>query len=121
GGINYLNPSLFPSFEKLNIDDEKYQAVLSIPYYNVGSENIEWIIDDWDLNSRQSFQLALFSKLPLINVKLSRTILAQAQQLGAMVSKDSLSDDLRAKLNDKPILVMYDRATVRDSSHHIVP
>ena len=121
GGINYLNPSLFPSFEKLNIDYEKYQAVLSIPYYNVGSENIEWIIDDWDLNSRQSFQLALFSKLPLINVKLSRTILAQAQQLGAMVSKDSLSDDLRAKLNDKPILVMYDRATVRDSSLHIVP
>lgn len=120
-GVNYLNASLFPSFDKLNIDYKKYQALLSIPYYNVGSENIEWIIDDWDINSRQSFQLALFSKLPLINVKLSRTILAQAQELGAMVSKDSLTADLAAKLNDKPVLIMYDKATVRDSFLHIVP
>ena len=119
--VNYLNPSIFPSFGKLKIDYKKYQAILSIPYYNVGAENIEWIIDDFEKNSRQSFQLSLFSSLPLMNVKLSRTILPQAQQLGNLVSKDSLSSELRQKLNDKPVLVMYDKAFVKDSSLQSIP
>lgn len=91
-----------------DLDYSAYQAILPIPYYNVGSEDYPYTLDDPDAWSKYTYQLYLHSQVPLMSVKLSRTPKAYAHDYINMLLTGEIPDSLNAALNDKPILVVYD-------------
>lgn len=106
---NPLEPTAYQYLSTLKIDFSKYQAFLALPYYNVGSENSDLIIDDAEVLSAPSYQLALYSGLPMMNTKLSRTVVSQAAALDSLVAFDVMPIELRQKFNAKPILIMVNK------------
>lgn len=85
-----------------------YQAILPIPYYNVGSEEYAYTLDDVDQWSAYTYQVQLKSGLPLMSVKLSRTPKTFAHNYVQMLIDGQMPASLREKMNDKPVLVIYD-------------
>jgi hypothetical protein len=89
------------------IDASQYQAILPLPYFHVGSENV-WVEPKCDI-LRQSFIGTLKSGLPSMGVMLSRTSLSQTYKSLALVSNQVspilLLNDLP---NKKPLLLMVD-------------
>lgn len=106
---NPLAPEAYHYLSSLKIDYSKYQALLALPYYNVGSEVSPLIIDDVEALSVSSFQMVLHSGLPLMNTKLSRTVAAQAAQLDSLVAFDIMPKAIKEKLDSRPILVMVNK------------
>ncbi|MBL7966912.1 MAG: hypothetical protein JNK09_07910 [Prolixibacteraceae bacterium] len=89
------------------IDVEKYQAVLPLPYFHVGSENV-WREPKCDI-LRQSFIVSLKSGLPSMGVMLSRTSLSQTYKSLSLVSNPVspflILNDLPSQ---KPLLLMVE-------------
>ncbi len=89
------------------INKDDYQAILPLPYFHVGSENV-WLEPKCDI-LRQSFIVTLKSGLPSMGVMLSRTSLSQTYkslELACIpVSPYRIKNDLP---NHKPILLMVD-------------
>ncbi len=85
----------------------QYQAILPLPYFHVGSENV-WLEPKCDI-LRQSFIVSLKSGLPSMGVMLSRTSLSQTYKSLALVcqpvSPYPILNDLP---NKKPLLLMVD-------------
>ena len=88
--------------KEINLNN--YQAVLTLPLFHVGSENI-YKSSSLDL---ASWQVSISTGLPLIGVELSRTSLSQTHKSMALVKapfeKLSYLADLRSK---KDFLVIY--------------
>ena len=101
-------------FDSLKTDLKQYQAILPLPYYVVGSEDYPHTIDDNNLWSAYTMQLSLYSHLPLMSCKMSRTPPAFSIALLDMVCNDTLQPLLKSKLNDNPILIPFDRNLVND-------
>lgn len=91
-----------------DINYADYQAILPIPYYNVGSEDYPYTIDDVDAWSAFTYRLQLKSALPLMSVKLSRTPKTFAHDYIQMFLDGEMPETLKDNMNDKPILVVYD-------------
>lgn len=89
------------------IDKNEYQAVLPLPFFHVGSENV-WLEPKCDI-LRQSFIVSLKSGLPSMGVMLSRTSLAQTYKSLALVSNPVSSYQILKDLpNRKPLLLMVE-------------
>lgn len=122
--VNNVSPLAASEYKQLNqlkIDFKNYQAILPVPYYNVGSEDYDHTIDDLGDFSSFSYQLSLHSRLPLMSCKLSRTPPRFSQELLTLVTHDSVSTDLKKYLLDKPILVAVDRKFIHDSTQGCIP
>ena len=89
------------------IDFDTYQAILTIPSTQVGSENYDITIDDQPAWSRYWMQLSAFSGLPQFNCKMSRTAEKQAQAQVDLFLNKKVPDLILNNLNEKPILVVY--------------
>ncbi len=111
---NLFAESQLQPMRKLGIDYAKYQAILPLPYYIVGSEDYPHTIDDNNDWSIFTMQLSLATKLPLMACKLSRTPPAFSIALLDFVANDSLQPMLRERLNAKPILIVLDRNLLND-------
>lgn len=124
-GVNHpsylTNNAESKSLEQLKINFKDYQAILPVPYYNIGSEDYNYTIDDLGEFSPFTYQLSLYSSLPLMSCKLSRTPPRFSQELLALITNDSVSTELKQLLNDKPILVAMDRKFLHDSSQTTIP
>lgn len=90
------------------INPDNYQAILPLPYFHVGSENI-WI------ESRNNMQemtmiASLKTGLPTTAVQLSRTSISQTYKNYALVTEPfepyAILNDLP---NDKPFLLLFNR------------
>ena len=97
------------------INPEDYQAVLPLPYFHVGSENV-WL--ESKCNSvQQSLIVSLKSGLPSMGVALSRTSISQTYkslELACIpVSPYRIKGDL---LNQKPLLLMVDNCNELNQS-----
>jgi hypothetical protein len=89
------------------IDVENYQAILPLPYFHVGSENV-WREPKCDI-LRQSFIVSLKSGLPSMGVMLSRTSLSETYKSLALVSNVvSPFMILKDLPNQKPLLLMVE-------------
>jgi hypothetical protein len=89
------------------IEFNEFQAILPLPYFHVGSENV-WVEPKCDI-LRQSFIVTLKSGLPSMGVMLSRTSLSQTYKSLALVENPVLSFEILKDLpNRKPLLVMVD-------------
>lgn len=104
-----------------NIDWRRYQAILPLPYYTVGSEEFNYILDDDDNWSNYSYRLAMISHLPLMSCKMSRTPLSYTRMLLNFVAYDSLDAELQKRLNEKPVLIALNRKEQTDSASRLVP
>jgi len=97
------------------IDKNQYQAVLPLPYFHVGSENV-WLEPKCDI-LKQSFIVSLKSGLPSMGVMLSRTSLSQTYKSLALacqpVSPYRIEMDLS---NQKPLLLLVDNCKELNSS-----
>lgn len=107
--------------DHLKINFNEYQALLPVPYYNVGSEDYDHTIDDLGDFSPLTYRLSLYSKLPLMSSKLSRTPPRFSKDLLALITHDSVSAEMKRLLNDKPILVAVDRRFIHDSALSMIP
>ncbi|MBW8050539.1 MAG: hypothetical protein FVQ77_09410 [Cytophagales bacterium] len=109
---NYLtNESYIEEMKSLTnkVDFSKYQAILPIPYYHVGSENYDYTIDPIESFCTQTMQLSLMSNLPLMSSKMSRTAEYQVKEFFELFIEEDFPKDLSKLLSDKPILVLYDK------------
>lgn len=119
GKANYLEAaSIQKEFEGLRIDYSKYQAILPIPFYNVGSEDYRYTIDDYELWSQFTFRLGIYSDLPSMANRLSRTPPAYAKAIIDLVARDIVDTSLHRLLNEKPVLVVTNKTYV---SMNILP
>lgn len=89
------------------IDRNQYQAILPLPFFHVGSENV-WMEPKCDI-LRQSFIVSLKSGLPSMGVMLSRTSLSETYKSLALVSNAvSPFQILKDLPNQKPLLLMVE-------------
>jgi hypothetical protein len=112
-------PALSQLTATLNPAD--YQAILPLPYFHVGSEDMELTVDDDDAHATQSFQLSLRTGLPLMASKMSRTPPSQARALLSLFGPGAADDELLTQLRQagKPVLVLVDQAYY-DGSHPMI-
>ncbi|WP_460622280.1 hypothetical protein [Hymenobacter tenuis] len=89
-----------------------YQAILPIPFFHVGSEDMELTVDDHNPHSLQCYQLSLRTNLPLMASKMSRTPPEQMKQLRSLFDPSGPSPELLGRLRKvgKPILVFFDQS-----------
>ena len=89
------------------IDPTDYQAILPLPFFHVGSENV-WLEAKCDI-LRQSFIVSLKSGLPSMGVMLSRTSLSQTYKSLALVNNPISPFQILNDLpNKKPLLLMVE-------------
>jgi hypothetical protein len=90
------------------IDLTRYQAMIPLPYFHVGSENI-WIDGGCDIVS-QSFIAIKNSGLPCMGVMLSRTSVSQTvENVGLMLEPSCSSVKMGRFPSKKPFLLMAAR------------
>ena len=88
-----------------DIDTKKYQAILPIPFYMIGSE-VDSLMLGMDDNWRtRTFVLSLQTDLPLMATNLSRSAVVQHEALLSIFTKNGANDYLKTRLDDRPILV----------------
>jgi hypothetical protein len=113
---NLFSSEQLNSFSKLKVDYKQYQSIIPIPYYIVGSEDYPHTIDDNQTWSSYTMQLSIYSRLPLMSCKMSRTPVEFTLALLDMVSNDTLQPVLKSRLTDQPILIAVNRNLVNDPS-----
>lgn len=90
---------------------DDFQAVIGLPFYHIGSEKI-WLMDvDEASTSYELFKISLHTKLPLIDVMMSRTSWAQTFEMIQIIDGPYTQKKYFDKLNDKPILVLWNEST----------
>lgn len=106
-----------------NIDFSRYQAILPIPYYNIGSGNFWWPYD-YTYSMQQSQVLSLQTGLAVTAAMLTRTAPLQAiKQLQLVLEPYRPPLILEDYPNDKPLLLLWDhyqkeREEYRDQYPH---
>lgn len=88
------------------IDAQSYQAILYLPFFHVGSEVSEYIIDPDENGCVEAFQLSYLMHLPLMDCKMSRTPEKQAISIFEFVTTGKPDNYLSSKLNSKEILII---------------
>jgi hypothetical protein len=93
---------------------KRYQAILPVPYYHVGTE---WHDEPSNLNTdpddphcNHTYQLSMITGLPLMSHKATRSISQQAEQLYSIFKPGGPDPALLALLDQRPILVFLDTA-----------
>ncbi|MBC6988393.1 hypothetical protein [Hymenobacter sp. BT491] len=108
------DPAQFPELAPLlqGLRPEQYQALLPVPFFHVGSEDLPLTVDDDNPHSLHAYQLALRTNLPLMASKMSRTPPAHVQALRTLFDADGPAPELRTRLRaaGKPILVLFDQS-----------
>ena len=97
------------------------QAIIPIPFYLVGSETSQLVIDDYEGWSNFSYRLAVRSKLPLIASKLSRTPTYYDSLIMNMMTTDKIDSPLLQRLSAKPILIVVNKKLIADHTLPVVP
>ncbi|MEZ4989677.1 MAG: hypothetical protein R2824_04670 [Saprospiraceae bacterium] len=102
----------FTDIPGLGLDE--YQAILPIPYYNLGSDQFWWDVSGFI--GQKSMTLSLQSGLPLTAAMLTRTSRGQTLNQLQLVTEPYRVPKLLADLpNDKPLLMAWD--TIRNKEY----
>jgi hypothetical protein len=81
----------------------QFQAIMALPYYHIGSE--QFSVED-GAAQQGSMKASWQTGLPLVNVMLSRTSLAQTCNSIQLLSDSSIHKKIIAAMNQKPLLVL---------------
>lgn len=119
--LNQLNASssefldtYYPKlFESLNIKAADYQAIIPLPYYNLGSEKI--YITNSDLSVYQSLKASYSLGLPIASVYMSRSSISRSYKLAQIFSSELIQKEIVYDLPDKrPFLVLSTSAVLNE-------
>lgn len=94
----------FPS-----LDFTKYQCILPIPYFHVGSESMDKTMETNDPFFDRMLSLSSHSNLPLMSSKMSRTPEYQLDLFINMFTQDTLPETLSKKMTNKSVLLVYSK------------
>ncbi len=96
------------TFSTINISS--YQALLPIPYYHVGSDNYDITMDPERVWARESMQLSMAWKMPLMATQLARTANYQAINLTGMFQTGTLAVDMVELMDSRPVLIIIKKS-----------
>lgn len=99
-----------------SIDTNSYQAILPIPYYHQGTEDLTHTIDAPIFWLNQTCQLQRVTNLPLMSSQMGRTPQYHALELYTIFTQPKPSTNLLKRMNDKPVLVMYSKELNKDGN-----
>jgi hypothetical protein len=95
----------YPEHWLKTVDFSPYQAILPLPYYHIGSENI-WMEYNYELH-QQVQKTAFHTGLPDMGVNLSRTPLSETLKSVQLVLEPCDIPEILAELPDnRPILIL---------------
>jgi len=105
---NLFNPSLV-SQDYINaikkIDSNNYQAIITLPFFHVGSENFSLPVNHDAFKS--SIITSFYSGIPLICSNLSRTSIKESKKIIQLLSPAFYKKEIRNDFNNsKPVLVI---------------
>jgi hypothetical protein len=96
-----------------SLDFSRYQAILPVPYYNIGSDNYWWSLSGFIGQKTQT--LSIQTGLPLTGAMLTRTSLGQTvNQLQMVMEPYRLPRLLNDLPNNKPLLMAWDEERLAD-------
>jgi len=103
GEADYPNPP--QELAQKNYSSNDFQAILPIPYYNIGSE--ELYLERSGSALYHSCKLSYTTGLPIATGYLSRTSFEKAYKLGQLLSSPFIDKSVLADFNnDKPLLLL---------------
>ncbi len=113
----------FPSItihETVMQNNDKYQAIVLLPYVHIGSENI-WLSDGEELFS-PAFVYSLKTGIPITSVLMSRTSLSQTWQQITPFYYHTGAAEILKKYNEKSLLIIArnDTVTLKPVYKHII-
>jgi len=101
------------------IDKNKYQAIIPLPYFHVGSES--HIRDVPDFTKSSAMYLAYYSKIPLLATSSGRTSIDETRKLMQLFLPSFLKKEAQADFKSKkPFLVMYVKDALEDNEQNIL-
>jgi len=90
-----------------DLDWNKYQAILPLPYFNIGSGIWGFSLDGGHFYNRDIFQITLCTGIPMMSIQSARTPVSHTKDFFSIFMAETPNEYLLEKLNDKPILVLY--------------
>ena len=98
--------SSFP--ETIDLDFGDYQAILTVPYYNIGSDQFYWEPEGFII--QKSLTLSIQTGLPTTSAAMTRSSRSQTLQQLQLVTEPYREPTLLEALpNDKPFLMLLDQ------------
>lgn len=98
------------------INTGRYQAILPIPYYCVGSEEFDYTVNANGQWREYTMQMQLRTGLPLMSFEISRTPPAYSKALLELVAGTAADAGMMAKFNNKPVLVAVHKKMAADTT-----
>lgn len=103
-----------------NFKPEQYQAILPLPYFHVGSENLKLEATDPEI-VKQSYIVSLKTGLPLMAVASSRTSISQTLKLLSLVMDPSQPLAVLKELPDqRPLLLVVRENALTENERRLV-
>jgi hypothetical protein len=97
------------------IEISKYQAILPIPYFCVGTEDYSITIDPDDDFITAAMIFSLRSGLPMMASSMGRTPPAFTQNELSLFLNGTYNKELKSAMNNQPILILYNSKYFADS------
>ncbi len=92
-----------------SIEPSKYQAIIPLPFYYIGSENFSRPVNN--LSAKNSMIFSYHTSLPLCASYLTRTGISESKKIVQMISPDYYEKPIRYDLDsDKPFLIIRSSA-----------
>ena len=96
-----------------SLDFSSYQAIVPIPYYNIGSGNFWWDLKGY--TGQKSQTLSMQTGLPMTAAMLTRTSLSQTLNQFQLVTEPYRLPRIMADLpSDQPLLMLWDDVRVHE-------
>ena len=99
----YNNPLAILA-DKHNIQSQDYQAILTLPYYHVGSEKIQ--MERGKHSMSFAFGLSYCTGLPLINSMMSRSSISQSLSQLQLIKNQNIIKERLVDMDDRDILLL---------------
>jgi len=112
-GLNPLTEAKYlATLKKLtrNIEVEKYQAILPLPYYHSSCEDYNYTINPNDKWAIQTYQLTTLTDLPLMASQTARSPVQPTYELFDMFLNEEIPKAVSERLTNQPILVILNNA-----------
>jgi hypothetical protein len=115
----FSKQSALIEFINNEIDVLNYQAILPLPYYHYGSENIE--LKPKPIIEKFSMILSYHAELPLMSNSLGRTSIPETKNLIQLMAGNSYPKDLPSDLiNQLPILIIQSNEVLNKQEKDIL-
>jgi hypothetical protein len=111
--------SIASLLSEANRKPEEFQAILSFPFFNIGSEEI--YIERSGASLYQACKAALELKLPQTQTFLGRTSLSQTMNLVQLLSHDAIPKEILKDFpDDRPLLLITTGDELWGEEHHLL-